>query len=61
MRNVDLAVKGTILTITVDLSKAGTESTSGKSLTIGSTHGNAAVADSQGNQYKVGVNVYQPK
>ena len=59
MRNVDMKINGTVLTITVDLSVPGEMSSSGKSLVIGSTEGNVAVPDKP--EIKVGLNVYTKK
>jgi hypothetical protein len=58
-RNVEMSVKGNILTITVDLSKPGEESSSGKSLVIGSTEGNVSVPEKP--EIKIGLNVYTKK
>lgn len=58
-RNVAMAVNGNILTISVDLSKPGTVSASGKSVVIGTTEGNVSVNDRP--EIKVGLNVYTPK
>ena len=43
MDNVSMSVKGTTLTITIDLSKRGGKSTSGKTTRIASTEGNVPV------------------
>ena len=59
MRNCDMTLKGQILTITVDLSKEGVESSSGKSLVIGTTSGSISLADKP--EIKVGLNVYTAK
>jgi len=59
MRNVDMKVEGNVLTIVVDLSEKGVESSSGKSLVIGSTEGNVSVPDKP--EIKVGLNVYTKK
>jgi hypothetical protein len=59
MRNVDMKIEGTILTIKVDLSKPGEVSSSGKSLVIGTTEGNVSVPDRA--EVKVGLNVYTKK
>lgn len=59
MRNVDMKVSGSILTITVDLSVPGEESSSHKSMVIGSTEGNVSVPDKP--EIKVGLNVYTKK
>ncbi len=48
MENVKLNVTGTILTITVDLSKTYGPSASGKTTIIASTKGNVTVEGSNG-------------
>jgi hypothetical protein len=59
MDNVNISVKGTILTAVVDLSKNLGASSSGKSIVIGSTQGNVAVPGHD--DIKIGVNVYKKK
>lgn len=56
MTNVKMEKKGTVLTITVDLTKKGTPSSTGKSLVIASTQGNQLV---EGTDVYVGLNVYK--
>jgi len=56
MTNVKMEKKGNVLTITVDLSKKGTPSSTGKSLVIASTQGNVPV---EGSDVIVGLNVYK--
>ena len=58
MKNVELSVDGTILTIRVDLSKEFGPSSSGKTIIVASTEGNATVP---GRLEKVGWNVYRKK
>jgi hypothetical protein len=58
MENVKMTRVGKVLTITVDLSKKGTPSASGKTLVIASTKGNVKI-DGEG-EYVVGLNVYVP-
>ena len=58
MKNVQMAVAGNILTITVDLTKEFGPSSSGKTIIIASTEGNVAVPD---RNEKVGLNVYRKK
>jgi hypothetical protein len=58
MKNVQMAVDGNILTITVDLSKEFGPSSSGKTIIIASTEGNVSVPD---RDEKVGLNVYRKK
>lgn len=61
MKNVTMTVsKDKKLTIVVDLTKDFGESKSGKSITIGSTEGNAAL-DGELADIKVGLNVYRTK
>jgi hypothetical protein len=55
MTNMKLAVKGTTLTITVDLSERHGKSKSGKTTMIASSGGNVAVPDSVA---IVGLNIY---
>lgn len=55
MKNIEMTVKGNVLTITVDLSKEFGRSASGKSVIIASTEGNVAV---EGGAI-VGLNVYR--
>jgi hypothetical protein len=56
MVNVKMEKKGNVLTITVDLTKKGTPSSTGKSLVIASTQGNQLV---EGTDVYVGLNVYK--
>ncbi len=56
MKNVAMAVKGNILTITVDLKKDFGQSKSGKSVIIASTEGNQKV---DGSDAIIGLNVYR--
>ena len=59
MKNVEMKVDGTKLTIVVDLSQEFGLSSSGKSVTIASTEGNVAVPGSE--EVKIGLNVYKPR
>lgn len=59
MKNVQMNVKGTILTITVDLSKSQGDSKTGNSEIIGTTSGNTNVPGTD--DIKIGLNVYKPK
>lgn len=59
MQNVSLSVKGSKLTIEIDLSAPGTLSKSCKTLVIASTHGNAEIPGVAG--HKLGLNLYKPK
>jgi hypothetical protein len=59
MTNAELEVNGDILTITVDMSKSGGISKSGKSNIIATSGGNKPVpghADA-----KIGLNIYTPR
>ena len=56
MKNVEMRVEGTILTITVDLSKEFGPSSTGKTIIIASTEGNVTIPN---RQEKVGLNVYR--
>lgn len=58
MKNVEMTVEGTKLTITVDLSKEFGPSASGKTIIIASTEGNVTIPN---RQEKVGLNVYRKK
>ncbi|PKL23827.1 MAG: hypothetical protein CVV47_13535 [Spirochaetae bacterium HGW-Spirochaetae-3] len=57
MKNVDMKLSGTILTITVDISKEYGLSTSGKSLIIASTEGNVSIPVKE--EIKIGLNIYR--
>ena len=59
MKNVQLEIKGTLLIITVDMSKEFGRSASGKTTIIASTEGNQAVAGPKGEPLMVGLNVYK--
>lgn len=56
MKNVEMTVEGTMLTIKVDLAKEFGPSASGKTIIIASTEGNVTIPD---RQEKVGLNVYR--
>ncbi len=58
MKNVQMTVDGSILTIQVDLSKEFGPSSSGKTIIVASTEGNVAVPN---RDEKVGLNVYRKK
>lgn len=58
MKNVEMSVEGTILTIRVDLSKEFGPSSTGKTMIIASTEGNVTIPN---RQEKVGLNVYRKK
>ncbi len=57
MKNVEMSVTGTILTITVDLSKEFGPSASGKTIIIASTEGNVSIPGME--EKKIGLNVYK--
>ena len=59
MKNVDMTVEGTVLTIRVDLAKEFGVSKSGKSITIASTEGNVSVPGHE--DIKIGLNIYRKK
>lgn len=59
MENVSLSVKDDKLTITIDLSKRGRDSESGKSRVIATTRGNVDVPGKVG--LKLGLNLYAKK
>jgi hypothetical protein len=56
-KNAEMSVSGSILTITVDLSKDFGKSSSGKSTVIASTEGNITVPGKE--DVKIGLNVYK--
>lgn len=58
MKNVELSVEGTMLTIKIDLSKEFGPSASGRTIIIASTEGNVTIPN---RQEKVGLNVYRKK
>jgi hypothetical protein len=58
MKNVEMTVEGTVLTIRVDLSKEFGPSSTGKTIIIASTEGNVAIPN---RQEKIGLNVYRKK
>ena len=58
MKNVEMKIEGTTLTIKVDLSKEFGPSASGKTTIIASTEGNVSIPN---REEKVGLNVYRKK
>lgn len=56
MKNVEMSVVGSILTIKVDLSKEFGRSASGKTTIIASSEGNVGVGK---DDIKMGLNVYR--
>ena len=59
MKNVEMSVSGTVLTIKVDLSKDFGPSSSGKTIIIASTEGNVSIPGQEDS--KIGLNVYKYK
>jgi len=59
MKNVEMKVEGNILTIKVDLTKEFGPSSSGKTIIIASSEGNAAIPEKE--EIKIGLNVYKKK
>jgi hypothetical protein len=59
MKNVQMTVNGSELTIKVDLSQNFGPSSSGKSDTIASTEGNVSVPGRE--EVKIGLNIYKPR
>lgn len=57
MKNCEMKLSGTILTITVDISKDFGKSSSGKSIIIASTEGNVSIPEKE--EIKIGLNVYK--
>jgi len=57
MKNCEMKLNGSILTITVDISKEFGKSASGKSIIIGSTEGNVSIPEQE--DIKIGLNVYR--
>ena len=58
MRNITQSLKGTVLTLTIDLADVGGPSSTGKSLQIASSEGNVSVDGRP--EVKMGINVYLP-
>ena len=58
MKNVELTIEGTMLTIKVDLSKDFGPSSSGKTTIIASTEGNVSIPE---REEKIGLNIYKKK
>jgi hypothetical protein len=59
MKNVEMSVEGTVLTLKIDLSKEFGPSSSGKTIIIASTEGNVSVPGEE--DKKIGLNVYRKK
>ncbi len=58
MKNVNITVKGNILTATIDLSKTFGLSKSEKTTIVASTGGNQTVEGHEG--IRIGINVFKP-
>ena len=56
MKNVEISVKGNILTITVDLTKTFGRSASGKTTIVATTAGNVPI---EGTDVILGLNAYK--
>ena len=59
MKNVEMRIDGTILTITVDLAKEFGPSASGKTTIVATTEGNVSIPGHE--TIKAGLNVYKKK
>jgi hypothetical protein len=59
MKNVEMSIEGTILTIKVDLTKDFGPSSSGKTIIIASSEGNQSLPEH--GEIKIGLNVYKKK
>ena len=59
MKNVEMSLEGSILTIKVDLTEEFGPSASGKTIIISSTEGNVPIPGRE--DVKVGLNVYHKK
>lgn len=58
MKNIEMSIDGTMLTIKVDLSQEFGPSSSGKTILIATTEGNVSIP---GREEKIGLNVYRKK
>jgi hypothetical protein len=59
MKNVEMKLEDSILTIKVDLTKEFGPSSSGKTIIIASTEGNVAIPEKE--EVKIGLNIYKKK
>jgi len=59
MKNVEISVAGTVMTVKVDLSKEFGPSSSGKTIIIATTEGNVSIPGAE--DKKIGLNVYRKK
>ncbi|HMS82881.1 MAG TPA: hypothetical protein PKD12_04465 [Nitrospira sp.] len=58
MKNVEMSIDGTVLTIKVDLSKEFGPSSTGKTIIVATTEGNITIPN---REEKIGLNVYRKK
>jgi hypothetical protein len=58
MKNVQTTVKGSKLTLVIDLTQDHGTSSTGKSFQVATTGGNTAIADAP--EIRIGLNVYKP-
>ncbi len=58
MKNVELSLDGTMLTIKIDLSKEFGPSSSGKTTIVATTEGNVTIPE---REEKIGLNIYKKK
>ncbi len=58
MKNVELSLDGTMLTIKIDLSQEFGPSSSGKTTIVATTEGNVTIP---GRDEKIGLNIYKKK
>jgi hypothetical protein len=56
MQNIEMDVQGDILTVTIDLTKRGGVSNSGKTISVATTSGGVSVPDHK--DIKIGINAY---
>jgi len=61
MENIELQIKDDKLIITIDLTKKGEESKSGKSIVVASTRGNKRIKEYEKKNIMLGLNCYIPK
>jgi hypothetical protein len=61
MQNVSVQLEGNLLVLTVDLDQEVGMSSTGKSILIATTGGDASVAVPGYDEIKVGLNVYRPQ
>ena len=57
--NITATENDGMVTLTVDTTKGGTPSKSGKSLVLASTRGNKTLRLKDGSEITVGINIYQ--